>query len=190
MTADDVIGLLRALPEPPPLKTTSREALRRAAVLVPLIDRPEGLTVLLCERSKHLERHPGEVSFPGGRIEPGEDEVAAALRESREEIGLDPDRVAVCGRLGTQRAGSGYAIAPIVGLARPPLDFALDGIEVDEVFEVPLGFLLDPANRRSRGVVRCGARRRYSLFAYDGHVIWGATAAVLVNLARVLGGGR
>lgn len=194
MTGEDVLGLLRTMPdpvmEPPPSDWEEGPPHRRAAVLVPLVLHPEGLTVIFCQRSKDLRRHAGEVSFPGGRIEPGEDEAAAALRETEEETGLDPARFTILGRLDTHRAGSGFSIAPVVGVIEPPVAFTPDGYEIAEVFEVPLGFLLEPANHRSETMFWRGADRRYSVWEFGDRYIWGATATVLLNLLQVLRGER
>ncbi len=194
MTRDEVLRALRAPPppvlEPPPSDWEDGPADRRAAVLVPLVDRDDGFTVIFGQRSRTLKRHAGEVSFPGGRIEPGEDEVAAALREAEEEVGLDPARVEIVARLDSYRAGSGYAIAPHVGLVAPPLVLVPDGVEIEEVFEVPLRFLLDPANHRRESMHWRGVDRWYSVFEYGPRTIWGATATVLVNLLRILRGER
>ncbi len=161
--------------------------LRRAAVLVPLVDHAEGLTVLLTQRSEHLADHAGQISFPGGRIEDTDpDPERAALREAWEEVGLDAARVELVGRLDRYETTSGFEIVPVVGLVRPPLDLRPDPLEVAEAFEVPLAFLIDPANceRRSREVR--GVVRSYYAMPYRGWTIWGATAGMLVNLAQVL----
>ncbi len=190
MTRDEVLDVLRVM-APPRLETPSSDwedspASRRAAVLVPLVDRTDGFTVIFGQRSKALRRHAGEVSFPGGRIEPGEDEIAAALREAQEEVALDPGRVEIVGRLDTHRASSGYAMAPHVGLVMPPIDLVPDGIEIEEVFEVPMTFLLEPRNHRRESLYWRGAERWYSVFEYGPHYIWGVTAAILVNLLEIL----
>ncbi len=194
MTGEDLLGLLRAMPAPvmeaPPSDWEEGPALRRAAVLVPLVLHPEGLTVIFCQRSRHLKRHAGEVSFPGGRIEEGEDEVTAALRETQEEIGIDPARVTILGRLDTHRAGSGYSIAPVVGVLEPPVVFRPDGTEIEEAFEVPLGFLLEPDNHRRESMFWRGADRWYNVWNFGDRMIWGATATVLLNLIQVLRGQR
>jgi len=158
-----------------------------AAVLVPLVVRIEGLTVLLTQRTEHLADHPGQVAFPGGRVEPGDtDAVHAALREAEEEVGLTADHVSVIGRLDTYVTGTGYEITPVVGLVRAPYPMRVDPHEVADVFEVPLAFVLDPRNheRRSREVK--GRTRNYYVLPFPGRFIWGATAGMLVNLAEVL----
>lgn len=161
--------------------------LRRAAVLVPLVQHPDGLTVLLTQRSAHLTDHAGQISFPGGRIEDTDpDPERAALREAWEEVGLDPARVELVGRLDRWETTTGFEIVPVVGLVHPPLDLKPDPFEVAEAFEVPLDFLVDPGNceRRSREVR--GAQRWFYVLPYQGRNIWGATAGMLVNLAQVL----
>ncbi|MSP89038.1 MAG: CoA pyrophosphatase [Alphaproteobacteria bacterium] len=165
-------------PEPP---------FRSAAVLVPLVERADGITVLLTRRSEHLADHPGQVSFPGGRIESDDlHPEAAALREAHEEVGLAPDRVEVIGRLATYRTRTGFEITPVVGLVTPPFEITPDPTEVAEVFEVPLAFLLDPANAQRRSREWRGMERFFWVFPYSGYYIWGATAGMLVNLAQIL----
>jgi len=162
-------------------------ALTPAAVLVPLIDHPHGMSVLLTQRTAHLMAHAGQISFPGGRIEDADpDAVAAALRETEEEVGLPPDRVSVIGRLDTYVTGTGFEIAPIVGLVDPPVPISIDPFEVAEAFEVPLSFILDRRNHQ-RIEREVGAHNRaYFVLPYQGRNIWGATAGILVNLAEVL----
>ncbi len=169
---------------PPPLD----RAPTPAAVLVALMDREEGLTVLLTRRAAHLAHHPGQVSFPGGRLEAadGGDAVACALRESAEEVGLPPDAVTVVGRLDDVVTGTGFIITPVVGVVRPPPAFVPDPFEVAEVFEVPLAVLADAANYRIDCRQVAGRERRYWAVEWEGRLIWGATAGILVNLADVL----
>lgn len=168
----------RALVDRPPVP---------AAVLVPLVDRSDGLTVLLTQRTDHLHHHPGQISFPGGRVEDDDrDCVACALRETTEEIGLAADAVGVLGRLDEYVTGTGFVITPVVGLVRPPFDLAADPFEVADVFEVPLSFLLDPANHQLHRRHLGGRARPFWQMVWRDRVIWGATAGILVNLAEVL----
>jgi len=164
-----------------------RDNLRAAAVLVPLVDRLEGLHVLLTLRGANLQYHAGQVSFPGGRVEPGDASAAAtALRETEEEIGLPAASVEIVGRLDDYITGTGFVIAPIVGLVRPPYALSPDPSEVDAVFEVPLSFILDPANHRRESRVFNGVERRFHAMPYGDRYIWGATAAMLLNLYDLL----
>jgi 8-oxo-dGTP pyrophosphatase MutT (NUDIX family) len=167
--------------------TSPSTALRPAAVLVPLVDHARGMSVLLTQRTAHLSAHAGQISFPGGRVEEHDpNAVAAALRETEEEVGLSRDRVSVIGRLDTYVTGTGFEITPIVGIVAPPLALAIDPFEVAEAFEVPLTFILDRRNHQ-RIERTVGARRRcYFVLPFEGRNIWGATAGILVNLAEVL----
>jgi 8-oxo-dGTP pyrophosphatase MutT (NUDIX family) len=158
-----------------------------AAVLVPVIAHPGELTLLFTQRTTHLKSHAGQVSFPGGRAEPGDASVEfTALRETEEEIGLPAARVEVLARLPDYRTRTGFRVTPIVGLVEPPLELAPDPREVAEVFEVPLAFLLDPRNRQRRTRELQGREVGYYVFEYQERVIWGATAGMLVNLYRML----
>jgi 8-oxo-dGTP pyrophosphatase MutT (NUDIX family) len=161
--------------------------LRAAAVLVPIVDRPTGLTVLLTQRHEKLSAHAGQIALPGGQVEPDDkDAVAAALRETREEIGLPSDRIEVVGRLDTYITGTGFEIAPVVALLMPPLSLAPDPREVTEVFEVPLAFVADRANHRRETRELKNGVRTFFVLPYESRYIWGATAGILVNLAEVL----
>ena len=163
--------------------------LRPAAVLVPLVDRPEGMSVLLTRRTDHLSAHAGQIAFPGGRIEPEDpDAAAAALRETEEEVGLRRDRVTLIGRLDTYVTGTGFEITPVVGIVSPPFPLTIDPFEVADVFEVPLSFVLDPGNHRRTERLFEERRRVFFVLPYEGRNIWGATAGMLVNLAEVLAG--
>lgn len=170
-----------------PGMTPPSAALRPAAVLVPLLDHAGGMTVLLTQRTAHLSAHAGQISFPGGRVEPGDaDAVATALRETEEEVGLPRARVSVTGRLDTYLTGTGFEIAPIVGIVAPPVALAIDPFEVAEAFEVPLSYVLDRRNHQRVERESGGRRRGFFVLPYEGRNIWGATAGILVNLAEVL----
>ncbi len=161
--------------------------LRDAAVLVPVVVRESGPTVLLTQRTDHLHHHPGQISFPGGRVEQhDESPLEAALRETEEEIGLARRHVEIIGRLPEYRTVTGFAIYPVVGLVRPPFELELDDFEVAEVFEVPLAFLLEPANRQRHRIEYQGVMREYFAMPWQGRFIWGATAGMLVSLADLL----
>lgn len=190
MTAD---WLRQRLAGPRRLQAVAEDAvperLTPAAVLVPVIERPQGLTVLFTQRAAHLNDHAGQVSFPGGRCEPSDPSpVFTALRETEEEIGLDPARVEVLGLLPEYRTGTGFTVTPVVGLVRPPFDLDPDSFEVAEVFETPLDFLLDPANHQRHSMEIGGVVRHYYAMPYEGYFIWGATAGMLVSLYRLLRG--
>jgi len=158
-----------------------------AAVLVPLINRPAGVSVLFTQRAAHLTDHAGQISFPGGRAEPQDPgPVATALRETEEEIGLPRERVQVIGSLPRYRTVTRYEITPVVGFVEPPFPLALDEFEVAEVFEAPLAFFLDPAHHESHSYDYMGVSRTYFAMPYQGRFIWGATAGMLVNLYRLL----
>jgi 8-oxo-dGTP pyrophosphatase MutT (NUDIX family) len=172
-----------------PGMTPPSTALSPAAVLVPLIDRAEGMSVLLTRRTPHLSAHAGQIAFPGGRIDAGDsDAIAAALRETEEEVGLPRDHVTVIGRLDTYVTGTGFEITPIVGIVAPPFPLAAQPSEVAEVFEVPLSYILDSSNHRRTERVFEERRRVFFVLPYENRNIWGATAGMLVNLAEVLAG--
>ena len=161
-----------------------------AAVLVPLILRPEGMTVLLTKRTAHLAAHAGQISFPGGRVEDSdEDSAAAALRETEEEIGLARDHVEIIGRLDTYIVRTGFEVTPFVGFVTPPFTITPDEFEVAEVFEVPLAFILDPANHQRQSRIDFGGvKREFWAIPHGDYFIWGATAGMLVNLYELLRG--
>ncbi len=163
-------------------------ALTAASVLVPIVERDAGLTVLFTRRTLHLKAHAGQVSFPGGRREPGDASAEfTALREAQEEIGLRPESVEVLARLPDYCTRTGYRVTPVVGLLSPPLELVPDPREVDEIFELPLSFLLDPRNHVRQTREFQGRSVGYYEMRYDSErVVWGATAGMLVNLYRVL----
>lgn len=158
-----------------------------AAVLVPIIAHAEP-TLLLTTRTAHLRQHAGQVAFPGGRIDPGDrDHVAAALREAEEEIGLSPQDVTILGTSHPYRTGTGFAVQPVVGMIGPDVPLAANPDEVADLFEVPLDFVLNPANQQRRESMFQGRMRRYWVIEWQGRMIWGATAGMLVNLTARLG---
>jgi len=167
-----------------------------AAVLVPLVQRPQGLQVLLTRRTDHLRDHAGQISFPGGRSEPHDDGPAGtALRETLEEVGLAPDRVQIIGQMPTYTTVTHFVVTPVVALVLPPFDLALDSFEVAEAFEVPLDYLMNPAHHRRHVFSLEGAERQFLSMPWQGpgadgvareYFIWGATAAMLRNLYRFL----
>jgi 8-oxo-dGTP pyrophosphatase MutT (NUDIX family) len=159
-----------------------------AAVLVPLLAKGEDFAVLLTQRTAHLAAHAGQISFPGGRLEPGDaDALAAALRETEEEIGLARHFVEPIATLDLYTTRSGFEVTPIVGLVTPGYSLAPDPYEVADVFEVPLSFFRDPANRRRESRAYEGRERHFYAFPYGERYIWGATAGMLVNLLDWLG---
>lgn len=161
--------------------------LKAAAVLVPLVDRAEGMTVLLTRRTDHLHDHAGQISFPGGRIDRGDaDAAAAALRETEEETGLTRDFIDLVGQLDTYITRTGFEVTPLVGLVSPGFALAPDTFEVAEIFEVPLAFFLDPASRRTESRIWQGRARHFYVYPYQHYYIWGATAGMLNNLAELL----
>ena len=157
--------------------------LRRAAVLVAIVARPTP-TILLTQRTEHLPSHAGQIAFPGGKLEPGDadDAIAAALREAHEEIGLERRFVEPIGYLDALRTHTGFHVDPVVAIVRPGFELALDASEVADAFEVPLGFLMNPANHQIQSRLRDGRQRRFYVMPYGERYIWGATAAVLKNL--------
>ncbi len=172
--------------------------LAHAAVLVPLVQRPHGLQVLLTRRTDHLRDHAGQISFPGGRAEPEDaDPDFTALREAEEEVGLPRDRVTVIGRMPIYTTVTRFEVTPVVALVEPPFDLALDAFEVAEAFEVPLAFLMNPAHHRRHIAELADGPRAFLSMPWqvagaDGvpreYFIWGATAAMLRNLYRFLAG--
>jgi 8-oxo-dGTP pyrophosphatase MutT (NUDIX family) len=159
----------------------------RAAVLIPLLLRSEGLSVLLTQRTDHLHDHAGQISFPGGRMDEGDsDPNDTALRESEEEIGLHRQGVEIIGHLPQYLTVSGYSVTPVVGLVKPQAEYVLDAFEVADVFEVPLHFLMDPANHQVRVWSSDQGGRRFYSMPHENRFIWGATAGMLRNLYHLL----
>jgi 8-oxo-dGTP pyrophosphatase MutT (NUDIX family) len=195
----EVAGLrARLLPQPPQISLTPKRSdydlnpgmrpneareLTPAAVLLPIVSRQEP-TMLFTRRTPHLSRHPGQVSFPGGRVH--DDDltlVETALRETKEETGIGASFITVAGFLDSYETGTGFAILPVVGLLSEGFELLPDPNEVEEAFQVPLAFLLDPANRERRSLEWQGRSRSFYAFTYDRHYIWGATAGIVVNFA-------
>ena len=159
---------------------------REAAVLVAVTDRPEP-GVLFIVRPEAMRAHAGQVAFPGGQVDPDDrDPAHTALREAWEELGIDPAHVALCGLADPYRTITNYRITPVVGIIPPDLPLKPDPVEVDEWFEVPLAFILDPANHRREPIAVDGRRGCYTQINWNGRRIWGATAAMIVNLSRRL----
>ena len=192
----EAIAACLARPAPPPtpedlhaITLAPGSRITEAAVLVPLVRRPEGMQVLLTQRTAHLSDHAGQISFPGGRVEPDDaSREHTALRETEEEIGLSRTHVHVLGRLPLYDIPSGFRITPVVGWIEPPFELVLDAFEVESVFEAPLAHFLDPAGYQRRDYQFRGRHRHYMAIPYEGRYVWGATAAMLYNFARVLGG--
>lgn len=190
----DVAGLRQRLGRARPASavygddgTGREEAATVAAVLVPVIAHPAGLSVLFTQRTAQLRAHSGQVSFPGGRAEPGDaSPEETALRESEEEIGLPRSRVEVLARLPEYFTRTGFRVTPVVGLVVPPFELVPDPREVDSIFEVPLAFLLDARNHKRQTREYQGRMVGYYEMPYGDRYIWGATAGMVVNLYRAL----
>jgi len=160
---------------------------RLAAVLVPIVTREDEHSLLLTQRARHLRNHAGQISFPGGSAEDrDESPVETALREAREEIGLDRQHVELIGTLPEYYTGSGFRVTPVVGFVHPPFDVVIDPLEVIETFEVPLTYILDPVNHEKNSVFIKGHLHRGHAFPYNGKYIWGMTAAVIMSLYQLL----
>lgn len=203
MILDDVLPLLHArlnsITNPPAGPTYSdydlsdvrppKPVLRQAGVLVPLIARPQGISVVLTRRSHDLPNHPGQIAFPGGRWEKGDTDIGVtALREAHEEVGLDQAHVTLIGVSDTYETSTGFSVTPVIGLVDPTARLTPDPREVAEVFEVPLAFLMDPANHQPQSRELGGVVRHYYAMTYGDYHVWGATAGMLRALyLRVFG---
>lgn len=164
-----------------------QQPLKPAAVLVPLVDHADGMTVLLTRRTEHLAHHAGQVSFPGGRSEEYDDNaVDTALRETEEEIGLARQHIEIAGFLDLYQTRTGFLVTPVVGFVKPGFELQPDPKEVADVFEVPLNFILDPDNHQRDSRMFKGERRHFYVIPYQNYYIWGATAAMLVGFANKL----
>ena len=187
--AERLRSSLAATPAEPPLQGDYPElregASRQAAVLIAITDRPEP-GVLLTVRREHLRTHAGQIALPGGAVDPGEEAIAAALREAREEILLDPDAVEIIGAIEAYRTVTGFVITPVIGVVPPELPLAPHEQEVADWFEAPLAYLLDPKNHRRKSALFQEHQRHYYEILWNGRRIWGATAAMIVNLSRRL----
>jgi 8-oxo-dGTP pyrophosphatase MutT (NUDIX family) len=157
----------------------------QAAVLIAVTNRPSP-GVILTVRRPELRRHAGQIAFPGGRMDPGEDVRTAALREAEEEIGLLPEAVQIAGQLDSYRTITGFDVTPIIGVIRPDLPLTPHQAEVADIFETPLSHLLDPRNHVHRSALFAGAERHYYEIMWEDRRIWGATAAMIVNLSKRL----
>ena len=159
--------------------------IRPAAVLIAVTDRPEP-GVILTQRPPDMRAHPGQVAFPGGKLDPGEDAVAAALREAHEELSISSSDVRIIGASDRYVTGTGYDVTPVLALIPPDLAIVPNPVEVADWFEAPLAFLLDPANHVARQAEWRGRVRSYIEIDWQGQRIWGVTAAIIANLARRL----
>jgi 8-oxo-dGTP pyrophosphatase MutT (NUDIX family) len=168
------------------LELDTATAMAQAAVLIPVTDRADP-GVILTQRPDTMRRHAGQIAFPGGRVDPGDvDAIAAALREAEEEIALPRDQVTVIGMADRYRTVTGFDVTPVIGVVPPDLRYVPNAAEVADVFEVPLGFLLEASNHIEATTEWQGRNRHYYEIHWEGRRIWGATAAMIVNLSRRL----
>ena len=160
---------------------------KKASVLILIVDRSPVPGILLTKRTEHLAAHPGQISFPGGSHEAGDaDDLDTALRETREEIGVASDRVEIIGKLNSYRTVTDFIISPYVGVAKADLELKIDSNEVESAFELPLSYLMDPDQHRIESRLWNGQERFFYAMPYEDYYIWGATAAILVNLYQAL----
>ena len=187
--ADRIRAALSGAPSEAPLEGDLSEERAKAnvpaAVLIAITDRPDP-GVILTVRREHLRTHAGQIAFPGGRIDAGEDPTEAALREAREEILLQPDAVDVIGSIEDYRTVTGFIVTPVIGVVAPDLPLQPHEHEVADWFEAPLGFILDPTNQHRRSALFQGQTRHYYEIVWNDRSIWGATAAMIINLSRRL----
>ena len=175
--------------QPEPTEIPDEASAIEAAVLIPIVLHPDESTVLLTQRAAALRKHSAQIAFPGGRIDAADGSpLVAALRETEEEIGLSRERVRTVGYLDAYLTGTGYRVTPVVGLVEPPLSLTINPHEVDEAFETPLAFLLDPANHQRHGREWKGRYRTYYAMPHGDRYIWGATAGMIRNLYERLAG--
>jgi len=164
-------------------RNATHHQLTPAAVLVPLVEYPQGISVLLIQRTEHLNNHAGQISFPGGKAEPGDkDPIATALRETQEEIGLADEHIQIIGLLDDYETVTKFRITPVVSMVEKGFNLVLDSFEVSEAFEVPLDFIFNPLNHQICNRSVNGIERYFYVFEYKDHYIWGATAGMLMNL--------
>ncbi len=176
-------------PVPEEIRQRLQSGRRPAAVLVPVLtDGTGGLRLVLTQRTAHLRDHAGQISFPGGGLNPGESALNAALREAKEEVGLAPDRVDIFGQMPQYHTGTGFSVSPLIGFVSPGGPLNADPGEVAEIFDAPLDFLLDPRNFRQETRFYRGAWRSFLAVPWAGRYIWGATAGMLAQLSRIVHG--
>ena len=187
-------GITEVVDEPVPAEIQQRllTGRRSAAVLIPILQTATNapLRLLLTQRTAHLRDHAGQISFPGGGLNPDEGATAGALREAQEEIGLNPDQVEVFGQMPQYHTGTGFSVTPMIGFVQAPCDLVPDPGEVAEIFDVPLDFILDPRNMRQETRYYRGAWRSFLAIPWSGYYIWGATAGMLAQLARIVQAAR
>ena len=160
---------------------------KQASVLIPIVDRNPEPSILLTKRTEHLASHPGQISFPGGGREAGDrDDLATALREAKEEVGIESDLIEIIGQLDTYRTVTDFAISPFVGVVQADFELNIDQCEVEAVFELPLTYLLDQRHHKIESRFWKGRQRFFYAMPYEGYYIWGATAAMLINLYSTL----
>ncbi len=168
---------------------TSELPLKPAAVLIPLVDHKDGMTVLLTKRAQHLKTHSGQVSFPGGRCEDKDgDAMTTAIRETQEEVGIDQSHIEILGAMEDYETVTGYVITPVVGIISPDYRLLVDEGEVEEAFELPLEYILDESNHELQSRVWDEQERHYYVLMNEKHNVWGATAAMLVRFAKLVNG--